>query len=76
MSLPTSTLCTRQEQGTPLVVQGQANTARRDELLRYQKEAQDRWQQDKIFEVDAPGEGVFSSASFPCLSLYCLVCPT
>ena len=38
-------------------VQGQANTARRDELLRYQKEAQKRWQEDKLFEVDAPAEG-------------------
>ncbi|DBA71743.1 TPA: hypothetical protein ACH3X2_011015 [Trebouxia sp. C0005] len=37
--------------------EGQANTARRDELLRYQKEAQERWQQDKVFEVDAPAEG-------------------
>ena len=37
--------------------QGQGSTARRDELLRYQVEAQQRWQQDKIFEVDAPAEG-------------------
>lgn len=38
-------------------MQGQASTARRDELLRYQKEAQKRWQEDKLFEVDAPAEG-------------------
>ena len=40
-----------------LDTQGHANTARRDELFRYQKEAQKRWQQDKLFEVDAPAEG-------------------
>ena len=40
-----------------LKLQGQASTARRDELLRYQKEAQKRWQEDKLFEVDAPAEG-------------------
>ena len=38
-------------------MQGQASTARRDELLRYQKEAQKRWQEDKLFEVNAPAEG-------------------
>ena len=49
----------REDERTHLLfcVQGQANTARRDELLRYQKEAQERWQQDKLFEVDAPAEG-------------------
>ncbi|KAL3159318.1 hypothetical protein ABBQ32_011271 [Trebouxia sp. C0010 RCD-2024] len=37
--------------------ESQASTARRDELLRYQKEAQKRWQDDKLFEVNAPAEG-------------------
>ena len=40
-----------------LDVQGHPNTARRDELVRYQKEAQKRWQEDRLFEVDAPAEG-------------------
>ena len=38
-------------------MQGQGSTARRDELLRYQTEAQQHWQSEKLFEVDAPAEG-------------------
>lgn len=31
--------------------------ARRDELLKWQETAQQRWQAAKVFEVDAPAEG-------------------
>ena len=48
---------THSELGSGYNTQGQANTARRDELLRYQQEAQKRWQQDSVFEVNAPAEG-------------------
>lgn len=41
--------------------QGAANFARRDQLLAIQKEQQQKWEDAKIFEVDAPEQGELSS---------------
>ena len=36
---------------------GAASTARRDLLLSIQEKSQARWEAEKVFESDAPGEG-------------------
>lgn len=36
---------------------GAASTARRDLLLSIQEQSQARWEAEKVFESDAPGEG-------------------
>ena len=38
-------------------IQEKGGFARRDELVAIQNEAQVRWAEEKLFEVDAPAEG-------------------
>lgn len=39
----------------------EGSKARRDELLKWQAAAQQKWEDAKVFEVDAPSEGVSPS---------------
>ena len=42
----------------PSLAQGPPSTKRRDDMLAWQQHFQRVWAQDRIFEADAPSEGV------------------
>ena len=41
-----------------LATQGAHSTKRRDDLLQWQRQFQAIWEQEKLFEANAPAEGV------------------